>query len=529
MKKHLHSGGNTMRTLLPALQDQTISTFLNNTDAITNVKTLHEGTIHLVFPSVITQNYSEILDSFSDITIEKEIYFAHKSTNSSAVVRHMKKLGLKCDVASYYELCSALSEGFTGHTIECTGPKNEKYLRLAIQHNCLISCDSYQELVELISLHKLCDIQQTIHVLLRVQNISAEGINYKHRTSRYGLCENEISQAFNVLSENECITLEGFHVHNDERNPEVKSAFVKRIITLMMQAYEYNLAPSIINIGGGLRAQSILSKDYWTNYVNDLEEAVKLGNSTHTYKNFAYGMHLNEKGTVHGRSQLLGRFGLPSIKETIQTILHTEMDDGRRLHEIIAENGWKLMIEPGEALLTNAGITLTNVISTNKNKDHDNITVLDTNIYNIGCQMTEHFLDPVLVKDSKNRMDSSSEKSETNESNMQKETEWHGFLVGNLCREEDILMKRKVTFNTKPQKNDIIIFFNTAGYSSHFEDARPHMHPLSKRFIITENNNFEIHTDETYNPWNNELEDTTDIANDRPNDKNKKTNAEYYD
>jgi diaminopimelate decarboxylase len=52
-----------------------------------------------------------------------------------------------------------------------------------------------------------------------------------------------------------------------------------------------------------------------------------------------------------------------------------------------------------------------------------------------------------------------------------------------LCREEDILHKRKLTFSTVPAPGDIICFLNTAAYASDFEDASPHQHPRGKRFV----------------------------------------------
>ena len=113
------------------------------------------------------------------------------------------------------------------------------------------------------------------------------------------------------------------------------------------------------------------------------------------------------------------------------------------------------MIEPGYALVFNAGLTVLRVIDVKTDAAGNNIIVTNGNMYTLGSRMYEPLTDPIIIP--------SSERARK---------DWKGYIVGNLCREDDFLMQRKIETNYKPIVDDLIVFPNTGAYAD-FEDANP--------------------------------------------------------
>ena len=123
--------------LNPDLQD-----LLQQHDLLFRLKFLDRGPLHILFPAAMEISAQNLRGEFSEANIENRILFAHKPTKSKAFLAQALKLKLDVDVASYEELCNALSVGFKGEQIECTGIKDTKFLQLALFQRCLIVADS---------------------------------------------------------------------------------------------------------------------------------------------------------------------------------------------------------------------------------------------------------------------------------------------------------------------------------------------------------------------------------------------------
>jgi len=59
-----------------------------------------------------------------------------------------------------------------------------------------------------------------------------------------------------------------------------------------------------------------------------------------------------------------------------------------------------------------------------------------------------------------------------------------GHLVGNLCMETDVLTWRPVRFGRTPERDDIIVFVNSAGYQMDFVEARTHSIPVPQKIAL---------------------------------------------
>ena len=87
------------------------------------------------------------------------------------------------DVASHGELLSALQAGFVGERLEATGPKNEKFIRLALQHGVVIAIDSTDELFLISKVLSRLMLTEA-RVLLRISGFTSP---YQSPRTRYTL------------------------------------------------------------------------------------------------------------------------------------------------------------------------------------------------------------------------------------------------------------------------------------------------------------------------------------------------------
>jgi diaminopimelate decarboxylase len=89
---------------------------------------------------------------------------------------------------------------------------------------------------------------------------------------------------------------------------------------------------------------------------------------------------------------------------------------------------------------------------------------LDMNNQQMKCPRFEYCLDPLLLPLS----------AETEEASVD------CFLVGNLCMEQDFILKRRLKLPRRPRGGDILAFPNTAGYFMHLFDTPGHSGRLAR-------------------------------------------------
>lgn len=124
----------------------------------------------------------------------------------------------------------------------------------------------------------------------------------------------------------------------------------------------------------------------------------------------------------------------------------------------------ELWLEPGRALLDQAGLTLALVTGTKVTSAGTPTILLDMRRQNIAFYDREVFVDPVLlaVPQQLNQADDKGEMT---------------FVAGNLCLESDLIFRRKIYFATRSIAGDSLVFVNTAGYMMDFSATSTVMRP----------------------------------------------------
>ncbi len=457
-----------------------------NQDMLFQAKMLHKGPVHLLFPQEMIENIKKIKKIFIDTELEIKIFFAYKSNSKIPFAKQAKKEGIFIDVASENELSSALSAGFIGSEIECTGPKNNSFLTLAIHHQCLISVDSLEEIK---SISKLTEqIGKKVEILIRLNDLESKDRNILIKRSRFGISKNDLEKAYNILKKSNWINLKGFHFHSDGYDIETKSGFLSEMIEITQRAWkDEGLSPTILNMGGSWRNPILKNSKNWSKFIEKMGEEIIKGKNTLVWGNNFYGMKKNERGRISGRENAIMKSYESNIEKDLKNLVSNDSLLGRKISSIINENMFELAIEPGFSLLDGCAMTITEIADVKKSDKDVYHIVIDANIYNLStAKMFEIIADPVLVKPTNNKNNKKCE----------------AFIFGNLCTEDDVIIKRKIFLDKIPEKGDLICFLNTAAYNTNFEDASPILHEKGKSFcIVKKNNKFLLIDEKKYNPY----------------------------
>jgi diaminopimelate decarboxylase len=181
--------------------------------------------LNLLFPQHIVENKKRFADVFEKHQVLGKVYYAHKTNQSSSLVKQLAtEPNSFIDVASLGELKHALSCGFSGVSIGATGPKNEAFILLCIQHDVLISVDNQQELAQIIDIAD--KLNRKARITIRLNGFASEHVKVLTKTSRFGIPLKQIGDVLSTVAQSSNIELVGFAYHLDS------TAIKERVIAI---------------------------------------------------------------------------------------------------------------------------------------------------------------------------------------------------------------------------------------------------------------------------------------------------------
>lgn len=444
---------------------------LQRPEFLFQMKQLHNGPVHLIFPHIMRENIQKMQNTFAKYSFQTAIYYSCKPNKSKVFLREAHAQGINVDVSSVVELATALAAGFRGQDIGCTNLKNDAYLRLAIEHGCLISADSFCELQQIASLYQNSRYKEKCRVLLRIADLKPKDRKLAAAISKFGIPVSQLSDAVSfILAHQDVFSFQGLHFHRDNPLADVHAGYIDHALTLITDIERnYNLASTYLDIGGGFRTANIENAHDWGAFISHVSQGLVSNQDTGTWNNQAYGMKLADKGGVNGRAKLEARARTKDYSQFIDDVFENTLLRGRPLHRVISDNLLTVIIEPGASLLAQAGLTLMHINGAKRLASCDNAVYVDGNIYNISGQFMDQITDFIHVP----------------QKLLPQNTPYDAYIIDNLCNERGVLSQKCMYFDQQPVAGDLLIIPNTAAYLSDFEDAAPHMHPQGKKIVVT--------------------------------------------
>lgn len=189
---------------------------------------------------------------------ESQVLYASKAWSCLAVCAIASAEGLGIDVVSGGELYTALEAGVSPDKLYFHGNnKSLAELNLAIESDCTIVVDNWQELHNLVEITK-SNSSLVTRIMLRltpgIECHTHEYIRTGHLDSKFGFDPNQLDEVFTFVSQQSGLNCVGLHAHIGsqifERQPHQDLAGV--MVQWMAKAISYGLPVTELNVGGGL-------------------------------------------------------------------------------------------------------------------------------------------------------------------------------------------------------------------------------------------------------------------------------------
>lgn len=219
------------------------------------------GTPLYVFDvSLIRENCRSFVNTFKEVGVHAQVAYASKAFSSVAMLQVIKQENLSLDVVSQGELYTALMADFPAEKIHLHGNnKSFEELEMAIKHDigCIV-VDNFHE-IELVS-KILREKDKTVDVLMRVtpgiEPNTHQYIVTGNEDSKFGfsLENGQADRAFLQLHEHEKIHFKGLHSHIGSQLFETEVFRMTAEILFQKLAdwhADYNFIPKVLNLGGG--------------------------------------------------------------------------------------------------------------------------------------------------------------------------------------------------------------------------------------------------------------------------------------
>lgn len=438
------SSTETQPFTLAALRHPWVTTLLRDHRALLTELVDGLGSpLHIVLPEIFEENITGLRRAFAEAGADADIFFAKKANKADCYVRSAAALGAGVDAASTPELVKTLAGGVPGHRIGISGPEKDDTLHaLAVQHDSLISIDSASELRRVVTAAQLA--QRPARVLLRSRADSQP-------KSRFGMAAAERDIAVNLCAEHATdVALQGFSFHLSGYSATERAGVANDMIEHCLEARRRGIpSAKVVDIGGGLPVRYV-EPHLWDEFLHQNDSA-----HYHTDKRFTdfypYG-------------------GQPST-DAVTTILKCSIAGGESLSAKADRHGIRFIVEPGRALLDQAGFTLYRVQQVDDRRATDGYAIVTVagSSFSLSEQWfnSDYLPDPLLLSASPAA-----------------DGVFPACVAGSTCLESDLVTWRKIGFPRPVQRGDHLVYVNTAGYQMDSNESPFHDAPLPLKVVM---------------------------------------------
>ncbi|MFE4631980.1 alanine racemase [Streptomyces sp. NPDC056773] len=421
---------------LPALRHPAVSTLL--ADHRTLLADLLDGLgspLHVVLPEVFEENVVGLQQAFAEAGATVDILFAKKANKADCYVRSAASLGVGIDVASTPELVKAMAGGVPGHRIGISGPEKDDALHaLAVQHGCLVAVDSVGELRRLAETARLGRRQARVLLRSRTvgQSASRFGLSATEREAAVGLCADLAAH----------VSLRGFSFHLNGYSTAERATAANEMIENCLDARRRGLfRTELVDIGGGLPVRYVEPR-LWDAFV--AQNAPAHYHAAKSFKDFY-------------------PYGGQTAAQAVRAIMAHPVDGTETLSAKAQRLGIRFVVEPGRALLDQAGFTMYRVQQVDDRRDTGGYAIVTVagSSFSLSEQWfnSEYLPDPLLLS-----------------AGPASDEVFPACVAGSTCLEGDLVTWRKIGFPRPVSRGDHLVYLNTAGYQmdsneSPFHDA----------------------------------------------------------
>jgi diaminopimelate decarboxylase len=433
--------------------------------------------LHLYDGRRIAGNLYAFQSVFKETGINGQACYAVKAGGFPEIIRTVARTGAGADVASEYELATALEAGIPpGKLVIHGNAKSDEYLERSVALGALIAANYHTELDRIEA--AAGKQAKTIRVLLRLSGfelgpVTAEGIFTAGVWCKFGEPVAEVPSLLKAFKKCPHIDLIGFHVHIGSQITEV-APYQEVLAGMAELAFLYREVVGrpvqVLDLGGGFPISYVNCRK-WKNLVRAIQKQkgdLKNSQST-TWEGMTGGFKPDRRTGKMDWGRWAGeKFYTPYPKEKmlVRILKGKARFQGKavRVKKVLEKIGNpRLMVEPGRAIVGDAGITLARVVEVYPVAGGHPLVTLDLGIVNHGTGLVEPDLYPWTLANDIERKD---------------RRPFRAFVAGRLCFSGDMLSRYLVSFPRKPIRGDIAVIEKTGAYAPAFFASRANGFPL---------------------------------------------------
>ncbi len=475
-------------TLSPKIHGQVLR-FLAQDDFVADLVDGFSSPLNIIFPEILQENADNFRRVYEENHLRGKIYFTTKPNKSLSLVRQAALMDVGADISSERALQAALGAGFNGERIEATGPKNTAYLALALQHGVTINTDNFAELAQIVALHRHLGRKEKVRIFVRLAGFHSDRLKFTPQDGTFGIHVDEAPAIFSFLEQNrEDLDFQGFSFHFNAAVPEQKILAIETSLGLTREALNRGLQPRGLNMGGGFDISYAQSGEGWSHYVSRLKESVRDQQSMPLNWNGNSLGFYNENGLVRGAPNFMAHYNVRAGAGDLASYLATPLPafNDMKMVDILKDCLLELYVEPGRALLDQAGITIGRVNHIKKSMQGETLVNLDMNRSNMHSTHQKLLTDPVIIRRHRGPKKACPEGV---------------YYTGNLCLAYDMITYNKTFPDFLPEPGDLVVFINTAAYIMDFVESETlNQRVAEKVSVIERDGRFRWFRDEIYNP-----------------------------
>jgi diaminopimelate decarboxylase len=461
---------------------------------------------------------------FKETGINGRVCYAVKACGFPEIIRIAAKAGAGADVASEYELATALEAGIPpGKLVIHGNAKSDDYLERSVALGGLVAANHHTELDRIEAEAK--KQKRSVRVLLRLSGfelgpVTATGIFTAGNWCKFGEPLAGVPSVLKALKKWPHIDLIGFHVHIGSQITEVEP--YQEVLGAMAElAFLYREVIGrpvrVIDLGGGFPV-SYVDRRTWNDLVRSIRlqieskrgslnrsaksQGSKIPPNPPLLKRGIQGLPLWERGnegdlkisqSVTWEGMTGGfkpdpetgkidwtrwsgeKFYTPYPKEKMlaRLLKGKVLFQGKaeRVKRVWGEIGNpRLIVEPGRAIVGDAGITLARVVDIYPVAGGHPLVTLDLGTVNHGTGLVEPDLYTWTLANDIERKD---------------RRPFRAFVAGRLCFSGDMLSRYLISFPRRPVPGDIAVIEKTGAYAPTFFASRANGFPLPAQVLVT--------------------------------------------
>ncbi len=417
------------------------------------------------------RNIEAFQQVFDNYDLDGKIYFARKANKSKSLVKAAIDNGIGVDTASFRELRDGIELGGGADNLVLTAAvKTRPMVAMAIKHSIPIIIDNADEL-EMVN-QVASDFNSIAHIGIRLSGFK---FGDEKLYSRFGFdidkdSENLVSWFTGILKYQNLL-LTGFHFHLDGYSIEQRAKAILQTLDFIKYFDDEPCTISFLDIGGGILMNYLESGIEWNNFQERLQNAVIEKESPITFKNNGLGFKIGQfDNSLEGSLATYPYYNEINGPAFLESVLTHQDGSNLSVGEQLRQKNIQLRIEPGRSLLSQVGMTIAKVAHRKQDSLGNWLVGLEMNMSQLKSSSSDFLVDPYIIY----------------QEPVQNTDHIELYFTGAYCLEQDVIIKRKLTFPKLPQIGDFAVFINTAGYMMHFYETEAHLFNLSKNLYITE-------------------------------------------